>query len=70
MQAKAVKKTMAERLALARIAAGYTQYEVGLHLGVRAHTVSRWERGETSPTIDLLRRLAELYGVSVGRLVE
>lgn len=38
-------------------------------LGVSIATLSRWERGETSPDAVRLRAMAELYGVSADTLI-
>ena len=52
-----------EDLSRARVAAGKTQHEVALALGLKSSTtVSHWERGVYTPTDDHVRELAELYG--------
>ena len=52
-----------------RDARGWSQQEVADLLGVSANTVSRWERGEIArPDPVNRRRLAELFGVTVGEL--
>ena len=60
---------MGARLRAARRAAGLTQKELGEALGVEAVTVSRWERGVTSPSLPRLRRIAELTETTVSDLV-
>jgi transcriptional regulator with XRE-family HTH domain len=57
------------RLRTARRAAGLTQKELAAELGVEAVTVSRWERGVTTPTLPRLRRVAELTQTTVSDLV-
>jgi transcriptional regulator with XRE-family HTH domain len=57
------------RLRAARRGAGLTQKQLGDALGVEAITVSRWERGVTSPSLPRLRRVAELTGTTVSDLV-
>ena len=52
-----------------RRAAGFTQKELASELGVEAITVSRWERGVTSPSLSRLRGIAELTGTTVSELV-
>jgi len=46
-----------------------TQKQLAAELGVEAITVSRWERGATSPSLPRLRRVAELTGTTVSDLV-
>lgn len=56
------------RLRECREAAGISQKEVAITLGVRSPSVSNWERGKTYPTHENLVQLANLYGVSVDFL--
>lgn len=56
------------RLRECREAAGISQKEVAITLGVRSPSVSNWERGKTYPTHENLVRLANLYGVTVDYL--
>lgn len=53
----------------ARRGAGFTQKQLAGELGVEPITVSRWERGVTSPSLPRLRRIAELTGTTVSDLV-
>ena len=46
-----------------------TQREVAERLSVSPQAVSKWERGNGCPDTGLLTRLAELFGVSVERLL-
>jgi transcriptional regulator with XRE-family HTH domain len=57
------------RLRTARRAAGLTQKQLAEALSVEAITVSRWERGVTSPSLPRLRRIAELTETTVSDLV-
>lgn len=54
---------------VARIKAGYTQQEIADKLGVAKNTVSRWETGERSLTVENLIKLADLYKTSIDFLV-
>lgn len=47
---------------------GLTQAELGRILGVSFQAVSQWERGETTPTIDLLPVLAAALHCDIGDL--
>jgi transcriptional regulator with XRE-family HTH domain len=62
-------KDVAARLRAARLGVGLTQKELAHELGVEAITVSRWERGITSPSLPRLRRVAELTETTVSDLV-
>lgn len=57
------------RLRAARRGAGLTQKQLAEGLAVEPITVSRWERGVTSPSLPRLRRIAELTGTTVSDLV-
>jgi transcriptional regulator with XRE-family HTH domain len=57
------------RLRTARRASGMTQKQLAEELGVEAITVSRWERGVTTPSLPRLRRIAELTQTTVSDLV-
>jgi transcriptional regulator with XRE-family HTH domain len=46
-----------------------TQKQLADKLGVESITVSRWERGVTSPSLPRLRRIAELTETTVSDLV-
>jgi transcriptional regulator with XRE-family HTH domain len=57
------------RLRIARRSVGLTQKQLADKLGVESITVSRWERGVTSPSLPRLRRIAELTETTVSDLV-
>ena len=58
-----------DRLRTARRSAGLTQKQLAEALGVESITVSRWERGVTTPSLPRLRRIAELTETTVSDLV-
>ena len=60
---------MGGRLRTARRTAGLTQKQLAEQLGVESITVSRWERGVTTPSLPRLRRIAELTETTVSDLV-
>ena len=60
--------TLCEKLTQARKAAGLTQADVAAKLNVSRQAVSRWESGDTTPTMDKLKTLARIYGVSLDWL--
>lgn len=60
---------IAQNLKSLRKAKDITQEEAAELLGVSPQSVSKWERGETTPDIGLLPALANLYKVSVDTLL-
>ena len=46
-----------------------TQEEVAFHLGVSFQSVSKWERGDGYPDIELLPAIAHYFGISVDELL-
>ena len=57
------------RLRSARRSAGLTQKQLAEALDVEAITVSRWERGVTTPSLNRLGRIAEITQTTVSDLV-
>ena len=57
------------RLRIARRSVGLTQKQLAEALGVEPITVSRWERGVTTPSLARLRRIAEVTETTVSDLV-
>lgn len=60
---------LSERLTNMRKQMQMTQSDAAERLGVSFQAVSLWERGETSPDIQKLPEIAELYGVSIDWLL-
>lgn len=60
--------TLREKLIVLRDRAGLSQMELADRLGVSRQAVSRWESGDTTPTMDKLKSLARIYGVSLDWL--
>lgn len=60
---------LGERLAKIRNEKEYKQKDIARALDVSQQVISNIERGETSPDIDLLKRLADLYEMSLDELV-
>ena len=58
------------RLKAARKAAGLSQYSVAESIGVNREVIWRWETGRAWPTLDHLRGVIELYGVTVDWVLE
>lgn len=52
-----------------REAAGLTQEDAGRQAGVTRQTIAAWERGERSPSVEQLARLAQAFRVSLADLL-
>lgn len=52
-----------------RLERGLTQEEVANHLGISFQSISKWERGESYPDIELLPVLSNYFGVNVDELL-
>lgn len=61
--------SLGKKLAFARNKQNLTQAVAAEHLGLTFQSVSSWERGETSPSIDMLPKIADLYNVSIDWLL-
>ena len=60
---------MKNRFMDCRKATGLTMREAGARLGIAESTVSLYETGKHDPDVDMIKRMAQLYGVSVGYLM-
>lgn len=58
-----------DTLAALRRQRGMTQAELAAQLGISKSAVSMYERGNREPELDLLQRMADLFGVSVSSLL-
>jgi len=58
----AEKKELGERIRAARASKGWKQKHLAAQVDVEPITVSRWERGATSPDIDVISLVAEATG--------
>lgn len=47
----------------------YTQEMLAEKLGVSRQVIAKWERGDSTPDLDLCIKLADLYGVTLDNLV-
>lgn len=52
-----------------RLARGMSQEELGRKVGASKQSISNWENGNIMPSIDLLLRLADCFGVSADLLL-
>lgn len=59
-----------EKLIQLRKAQGLSQEELGYKLSVSRQTVSKWELGETTPEMNKLIVLSDIFGISLDELVK
>ena len=59
-----------ENLLQMRKLRGMTQEEVADKVGVSRQAVGKWEAGETVPDLDMARKLAEVFDVSLDDLAK
>lgn len=64
-----IKKIIAQNITELRLLNEMTQAELGDKLNYSDKTVSKWERGESTPDIEVLVSLSELFGVTLDSLV-
>lgn len=53
-----------------RISHGLNQVELGEKLSVTKQTISNWENNNIQPSIDMLIKIADFFGVSTDYLLE
>jgi DNA-binding XRE family transcriptional regulator len=49
---------------------GLTQWDLANKLNTRANRISDWETGRHEPTLPLLKRIADVYGMTVAELLD
>lgn len=64
-----IKSTIAKNIVRLRQASGMTQAELAAKLNYSDKAVSKWERGESLPDVAVLAQIADLFQVSMDRLV-
>lgn len=62
--------TLEEKLCKYRKERKLSQADVAEKLNVTRQKVSRWEHGTTVPDIETMKKLAEVYGVSVAEILQ
>lgn len=65
----AIERRLAERLAALRLEHALSLDDLAARTGISRATLSRLERGETSPTAAMLGRLCAAYGWTLSRLM-
>jgi transcriptional regulator with XRE-family HTH domain len=64
------KKELGEKIKAARAGKGWKQKHLAAEVEVEPITVSRWERGATTPDLDVLRLVAEATGRPLSFFVD
>lgn len=62
-------KLLGKRIKDLRKERNMTQKEMALHLGTNYIQVGRIERGQANSTIIMLKKLSEVLGVEIGKIV-
>ena len=65
-----VKMKFNEKLTQLRKSKNLSQEELGNELGVARQTVSKWELGETTPEMDKLIKMSEIFEISLDELIK
>ena len=47
-----------------------TTEELAEHLNVSKQLVTRWEKGTSSPSIEYLLKLSEIFGITINEILE
>ena len=62
-------KKLCKNLKSARAECGFTQKQVADKLGVVESCYANWEQGRTSPNVEMLRKLGEIFDLSLDDLI-
>ncbi len=62
-------KKFCNNLKMTRRDCGLTQKQVAEKLSVVESCYANWEQGRTEPNIDMLRKLGEIFQVSIDELI-
>lgn len=60
---------LCENLKNIRKETGFTQKDIALKLGVVESCYANWEQGRTEPNVEMLRRLSEIFDITVDELI-
>ena len=64
-----IKSIVAKNITELRLLNNMTQLELGEKLNYSDKTISKWERGESSPEISVLVEIADIFGVTLDYMV-
>ena len=62
-------KIFCKNLKDVRKLSNFTQKQVAERLGVVESCYANWEQGRTEPNIDMLRKLGEIFNLSIDELL-
>ena len=65
-----IRITLADNLTKLRKKHKLTQVELAHQLGFSDKAISKWEQGDTIPDIETIKKIADLYGVTIDSLLE
>ena len=60
---------MALTLKAARVNAGMSQIEAAHQLGITDQTLRDYEKGKRFPTVPMIKKIEDLYGVPFGDII-
>ncbi len=66
---EAIMESLGKALRYQRIINKYSQSQLSDLLNIRQSAISKWERGESEPSLNSLIALADLYDASLDELV-
>lgn len=64
------EKIISEKLLLLRKKACLSQMEVANELGISRQTLSKWETGKSCPDALFIKKISEIYKISIDELLE
>lgn len=64
-----MNELLIDRLRTARNECGLKQQDVAKQMGIKANTISNWEKGRTEPDIDSFVKLCEIYRIDCATLL-
>ena len=62
-------KKLCENLKHARKVCTLTQKQMAVKLGVVESCYANWEQGRTEPNVEMLRKLCEIFDISLDELI-
>ena len=65
-----IKNNVAKNITELRVLNNMTQMELAEKLNYSDKTISKWERGESTPDISVLVEMSDLFGVTLDYLVK
>ena len=61
--------SIGENIKRIRLERNLTQEEVATHLGISFQSISKWERGDSYPDIEMLPALSNYFGLSIDEMM-